>query len=450
MIAVSATVLGQEGASLFLTVVDERGRPIESAAVILRPELQVPVELPPPFFTDADGRILIEGLREGEWQVEVRSQGFMIFSAYVRLQEGLPPAVGFKSKQRTGTFWAPIEVYFEDVDVDFAMGAKGRKALEKEQRRSLKRSGKAAKREGKLEERRAAEAEKAERMAEKRRAQLGRGAEVASLEERPNEVAVIAAAESTPEEAAAPVVSAEPRAATPLEAIAVAAAEPEPDITQPDEIRAPPAESPAPPVVRSPPPPPPLPPAVPDIQAQPFLFRGGACPECKRGEWALVVERRAAVSASSTVVCGEGREEKVEQIIQQVLRPRAGALGSFAGPLIDAHGNGVVAHLGVPIALPAYEEVAADGPCQDFVAILPSAARFVGFRLEAADAAGKGDCFGAEVCSIGEARWIELPQIEHTATLTVIHASFLNESKSRERRGRFIVLFVPPDGWQAP
>ena len=98
----------------------------------------------------------------------------------------------------------------------------------------------------------------------------------------------------------------------------------------------------------------------------------------------------------------------------------------------------------------AYQEVAAGGPCQDFVAILPSEARFVGFRLEAVDADSQGDCFGTEVCSIGEARWVELPQIERTATLTVIHASFLNESKGRERRGRFIVLFVPPAGWQAP
>ena len=189
---------------------------------------------------------------------------------------------------------------------------------------------------------------------------------------------------------------------------------------------------------------------MPNIQAQPFLFRGGACPECKRGEWALVVERLAAVSGSSTAACGQGREERVEQIIDQVLRPKAGALGSFAGPLIDAHGNGVVAHLGATIALQAYEEVAAEGSCQDFVAILPSAVRFVGFRLEAVDADSKGDCFGTDVCSIGEARWIELPQLERTATLTVIHTSFLNESKSRERWGRFIVLFVPPDGWQAP
>ena len=66
IIAVSATVLGQAGASLSLTVLDERGRPIESAAVILRPELQVPGDLPPPFFTDAKGQVLIEGLMEGE------------------------------------------------------------------------------------------------------------------------------------------------------------------------------------------------------------------------------------------------------------------------------------------------------------------------------------------------------------------------------------------------
>jgi len=82
--------------------------------------------------------------------------------------------------------------------------------------------------------------------------------------------------------------------------------------------------------------------------------------------------------------------------------------------------------------------------------VLPQGARFIGFRYEAEDSSGKGDCFGEEPCAIGQARWTTNPRIERTATVTVIHSSFVNESTSVERRARMTIYFQPPRGWRPP
>ena len=44
----------------------------------------------------------------------------------------------------------------------------------------------------------------------------------------------------------------------------------------------------------------------------------------------------------------------------------------------------------------------------------------------------------------------EAEPFERLSDMTVIHTSFLNESTSKTRRGRLIVLFVPARGWTAP
>ena len=463
LVAVGLTVLsagvaiGQQGATLRLAVVDEGGRPIASAAIILRPELQVPVELPPPYFTDRDGHVEIDGLMAGEWQVEVRREGFMIFSAYVRLAAGVPPVVGFKSKQRTGTFWAPLDVIFEDVDVDFAAAQTQRGSLEKKQRKELKRAEKEARQQEKIAQQRARDAEKAEKLAEKRRDQLGRGAEVATLEPSPT-----SRPPSTPVQVAAAVP--EPGNTSSR------STEPEPEVSSPeaDVVGVDVLEQAdvSPPPVPEPPPPEPLPeppveapelsrepapaPSVPSVQARPVLFSGGACPECKRSEWALVVERISGRSAGADESCGSSRQELVEQLVELVLGPGAAELGAYAGPLLDSYGSGIGARLTQEeLSVPAFEELTSkDSPCQSVVAILPIGARFVGFRFEALDESGSGDCFGDGECSIGNARWLENPLIERTQTLTIIHTTFLNESKTRERRARLVVLFVPPADWR--
>jgi hypothetical protein len=133
-----------------------------------------------------------------------------------------------------------------------------------------------------------------------------------------------------------------------------------------------------------------------------------------------------------------------------VLVPSAAA-AAFAGPVSDSYGNGLPAEIAqaVPADLAATLG-ARDGSCQDFVGVLPQGARFIGFRFEAEDGSGRGDCFGEDPCSIGQARWSNNPKIERTTTVTVIHSSFSNESTSVERRARMTLYFQPPRGWRPP
>jgi hypothetical protein len=141
----------------------------------------------------------------------------------------------------------------------------------------------------------------------------------------------------------------------------------------------------------------------------------------------------------------------VKRLAQEVLAPAGAAVASFAGPVADGYGNGLPAAVApnVPADLAAAFGPR-DGACQDFAGVLPQGARFIGFRFEAEDPSGKGDCFGEDPCSIGQARWSNNPRIERTATVTVIHSSFANQSTSAERRARMTLYYQPPRGWRPP
>jgi hypothetical protein len=168
----------------------------------------------------------------------------------------------------------------------------------------------------------------------------------------------------------------------------------------------------------------------------------------------LILEKRAAPSAAGAAgssSCGANRDATVKRLSAEVLGPAGAAVAAFAGPVSDGYGNGlpVATAQSIPADLaPALATNA--GSCQDFIGVLPQGARFIGFRFEAEDASGKGDCFGEDPCAIGQARWSNNPRIERTATVTVVHASFSNESTSVERRGRMTLYFQPPRGWRPP
>ncbi len=436
---------------LAVRVVDEAGRAIESAAVILRPELDRPVELPPPFFTDAAGRVVVEGLAAGNWQVEVRSAGYMIFSAYVKLIDGLPPVVGFTAKQRTGTFWAPLDVSFSGSLISPDVLAASGKSLEKRERKQLKKIQQRTKE----AERRASKQARAESQRSQR---SSRGADVATLAEPTvrtastpssslgQETVLLADASGladVPGPADVPGVA-------DADADASADAEAEADAAEPVPTPEPAASDPPPRV--EPRPSEAVPPTrVPTIDARPVLLHGGSCPECKTGEWALVVERRASPRTGSLSDCGAQRAANVRALVDEVLTPAGQALAGFAGPLLDSYGSGLPAELAAAAEVDSFRSLTeTEGACQDLVAILPSGARFVGFRFEAREGASAGDCFGVSPCSIGEARFTTNPEIVRLATSTIVHTSFANESTTRTRYARLVVLFRPAAGWTPP
>lgn len=441
-------------ASVGVEVVDESGRPIVGAAVVLIPEKATPDAAPPFVFTAADGTAEVQRLAEGEWQVEVRAAGYMIFNGYLKLAADGPPSVGFSSRQRTGTFWQPLEVrFFQPGTGDAPRVAASKQGREEEKRR--RKEARQLRRQEEKAERRAAKREE-------RRLRPSGGAEVAVLEEPPEEPAEAPeepqeptpqppAPQPTPtprpagEEAPPSRPAAEPPPVRVAEAEPVPEPEPRPEAEPVPEPRPEPA---APRDLDAAPDVPP--PAVPSIQERPVLFQGGACPECKPGEWALVVEQKTSPRRGETPeACGESRDQRVARLLRETLEPRADAVADYAGPVADAWRNRLPGAVweSVPAELRSAWE-SAPGACTDLVGVLPRGSRFIGFRYQAADAGGReGDCFGTDPCAIGEARFTSLPEIERTATVTVVHSSFFNASQSRERRATMTLYFRPPADW---
>ena len=158
-------------ASVGIEVRDELGRSIPGAAVVLIRETGSSDSSPPFVFTDEGGQVEVLHLAEGEWQVEVRAAGYMIFNSYLKLSVSAPPVIGFSSRQRTGTFWEPLEVrFFHPGSGDVVLVA-GTKSERKEEKKRRAQSRKLAKQD-----------EKAVKRAEQRRHKKPtRGVDVAVL-----------------------------------------------------------------------------------------------------------------------------------------------------------------------------------------------------------------------------------------------------------------------------
>jgi hypothetical protein len=83
-------------------------------------------------------------------------------------------------------------------------------------------------------------------------------------------------------------------------------------------------------------------------------------------------------------------------------------------------------------------------------AVLPSGARFVGYRYEALDGWGGGDCVADQPCTVGRARWQGHPRVERGPAGTTVIGTFVNHAPDRERRARLTAYFRPASGWQPP
>ena len=467
-------------AGVGVAVRDEGGLPISGAAVVLVPEFGADGAAPPFVFTDGTGRVEVFNLAAGEWTIEIRAAGFMIFNGYLKLEAGTAPSIGFSSRQRTGTFWQPLEVRFFEVGVDEPLMVGVTDNVRKEEK----------KRQAKLRQL-AKQDEKALQRAEKRRQRrTTQGAEVATLrprEEEPTEVASTPpadprAAELAPQRTDSgvtpPVRAVETPEPVPLEPRVTPRRPPVPPLSDPEPPR--PAElEPSvdedrratppvfPPIRRTEATPEPIegtpiqvaevvvpaePAAdvpqrtVPSIQDHPVLFRGGACPECKPGEWSLVIEREATAAATQAA-CGE----ELGDLVAELLSIGFAGAEAFAGPVADMWGNELPRSIWDRTSSSLASSLRPrQGSCQDFVAVLPEGARFIGFRFEAQDDSGRSDCFGEDPCAIGQARWTNNPQVERSGSVTLVHASFANESAARARRGRLTLYFRPLRGWQPP
>ncbi|MYB20640.1 MAG: carboxypeptidase regulatory-like domain-containing protein [Holophagales bacterium] len=412
-----------------VVVTDDAGQPLPGVTVMVLLAEPDRSGGPPPLLTDASGVAEVSGLSAGEWQVELRREGFMIVSSYLRLEDGKRPQVGFTSRQRTGPFWAPMNVGYSSVGGATTTASAGSaRALTRAQRRAERR------------------AEQRERRL--RRENVARIVEPPAPREAPVEEpaqAAVAEAEVEPgEQAPAPVETSAP-VETPAAQPAAVAEQPAPD--PPVEER---------PAVEEPEPAPEPEPEPVAVRLLPnrTLLRAGACPECGPGEWSVASNWPAAPRTAETVACAPDLAERMERVAKIVEASLPADFRVYAGSLAEPTGNDVLRLLPDGVRTEVQELLLSildpERSCQVMGIFLPADARFVGFQYEAADLQSRGSCLPDQPCEIGEAGWRGNPVIHRLEHGTFVYGVFENQSSQRRREGNFKVYFRPPRGWLPP
>ena len=458
-----AAAQGWSGGNGFRVVVtDDAGQPLPGVAVVAFLAETDRSGGPPPLLTDASGVVEVTGLSAGEWQVELRREGFMIVSSYLKLEDGKRPQVGFTSRQRTGPFWAPMNVGYSSLGIDTAaVGAGSARAMSRAQRRAERR---AEQRERRLRR------ENVARVVEPPREDKD-APELAAPpvdEPLPAAVAEVAPPADPPEaetEPAAPadepartaVAEAAPVEEAPDDVVASVPAEPPEAVTEsptPDPL---PEQRPAvEETAREPEPEPELAPEPEPVRLLPnrTLLRAGACPECAPGEWSVSSNWPAAPRTPETVACAADLADRMEQVAGIVEASLPADFRVYAGSLAEPTGNDVLrllpaeARSEILQLLPAV--VDPERSCQVLGIFLPEEARFVGFQYEAADLESRGNCLPEQPCEIGEAFWRGNPAIHRLDNGTFVYGVFENLSSEHRREANFKVYFRPPRGWLPP
>lgn len=478
----------QGTAGLLVSVVDDQGAPLPDVRVALRlgegPEWLTTT-------TEADGRARFEGLAEGEWEVDVRREGFMLFSAFVALETGRKPKVAFSSRQRTGTYWEPLQAVFLPPDVQLTRGmSSGRQSVDQalaEQRRREKQEQEAERRARRAARRgelaRVEEAGPAQepvirdlveptRPTEEPRGRVGQssaqpaapvpspaapaptsGENPLSEEKAGDDGLLVEAGESdrvtvgeTPFAAAQPAERPDPRPDVATTA--------EPTTSEPVAelvTRSPSSEGrPASRSARFEPRDPPR-----RLLVNPNLRPAGACPECAPGEFS-VASRSQAERWQRGAACGTDAADALAELSVDLIGALDAERRAFAGSLRESNGNDLLRLL--PDAL--RDEVAADldrGPdhCVLVGVVLPAGARYVGFRYQVGERSVMAECpdlqpDGAQECQLQDARWLGPPRIVEQDGMRLVLAVFENRSRRSTRLSQLVVYFEPPHGWLPP
>lgn len=403
-------------------VADDAGQPVPEVRVIMRLAEADRSGGPPPMLTNDQGVVEVTGLSAGEWEVELMRQGFMIVNSYLRLQDGKRPQVGFTSSQRTGPFWAPMNVSYSSLGAASSTARAGSaRAMNRAQRR-------------------------AERHAEQRERRLQRDDVARVLEPppaaetpQPESTGVAEQPAPTPEQ----VVVAELPAAEPVPAPVAEQPAPEPGpvaVAEQPAAEPEPEPEPAPVVVR--------------LLANPTLLPAGACPECAAGEWSVSSRWRAEPRTAETTACSGDLAERLERVAGILEQSLPEEFLAYTGALASPEGNDVlrllppetraeVQELLVPVLDP-------ERSCQVIGILLPGDVRFVGFQYEAADLGARGGCLPEQPCDIGDAQWRGNPVIHRHDLGTFVYGVFENLSADTRREANLKVYFRPPRGWLPP
>lgn len=424
---------GEQGFRVLVT--DDAGQPVPEVTVALRLAEAGRSGGPPSLLTNESGVVEVTGLSAGEWQVELRRQGFMIVNCYLRLESGKPPEVGFTSSQRTGPFWAPMKVGYSSLGAVTAPARAGSaRAVGRAQRRAERR-----------------EAQREKRL---RSGGVARVVEQPAPDPPASEPSRLPADEPVPAPAPTPadVAAVEERPPDVVEAPAPAA----PAVTAEHSTEEQPSDDRRTAVEPEPEPEPAPEPEPVEVGMLPnrTLLRAGACPECAPGEWSVSSSWPAEARTAETTACGADLAERMERAAGIVERLLPADFRAYTGALAAPDGNDVLRllpqtvraelqELLIPILDPARS-------CQVVGILLPADARFVGFQYEAADLGSRGGCLPEQPCEVGDARWRGNPTIHRHDHGTLVYGVFENLSPDRKREANLKVYFRPPRGWLPP
>ena len=446
------------GASgLVVSVVNDDGAPLPDVRVAVRlgegPEWLTST-------TEADGRARFEGLAEGEWEVDVRREGFMLFNAFVAIEPGRKPKVAFSSRQRTGTYWEPLQAVFLPTDVELTRGmASGRQSVDQalaEQRRRDRRE--------EAQERRARRAAERGDLARVEESGPVREPVIRDLVEPVAKAEDESAADQEPLAATTEAPSPRPAPASPRAPLETdesrAVEEPASTTSEPSVAErpvAPPAVSRAAEPTSDPSRTARFAPREPPrrLLANPNLRPAGACPECAPGEFS-VASRAQAERWERGDVCGTDALASLEELAVDVVGALDPERRAFAGSLRESNGNDALRLL--PDALrDELVQVLDDPPdsCAAVGVVLPAGARYVGFRYQVGERSIMAECpdiqpDGSQICQLEEARWLGPPRLVERDGVRLVLAMFENRSRRSTRLPQLVVYFEPGRGWLPP
>ena len=447
----------QGRAAVAMQVTNRSGEPVPGAEVALQYAGVQPPQGPAAVTTDGEGRVALGGLAEGEWRMAVSHPDYMVYTATIELRADKAAKSKFAAQVSTMTARAPLKVEFTK-----SRGAVPARPAPQQTARRVEPP---------------AQPPSAPAPAPRPAPATPPPAAAAPTPSAPPAAATPPAPSTTPPAQPAPerpAPAAPPAAAAPAPSPAPVTpppAQPAPVTQAPPQqvpapatprqvptpqpapppaappVAAPPVERPAPPVPapQAPPPPAATAPAPLPIPRSNVQTAGtGGCPECRTGERAVSVEQVAApAGGAGSAGCPPDLAAKVRDAVRGLTPTTAAA--SYAGGLTDAGADGMAALFG-PAGSAALADalgrwVGAGTACQVLAVVLPPGGRFVGYRYEAWDGNGGGDCLAGQDCPAGRARFADHAVVEKAGGASVVWAIFENQASDRQRHARLTAYF---------
>ena len=181
-------------------------------------------------------------------------------------------------------------------------------------------------------------------------------------------------------------------------------------------------------------------------------YRDGSCSECRTGEWAVQVNQAVA---GGRVACPVEANQAARDSSDSLGNSVQLELSGFIGPAADGSNIEALAAAEPDISQAYRQQLASylggTSNCQLVSVVLPKSVRFAGFRYEAFDGSGGGECAPDRGCLLAGARWLASPVVQRGFSATVVWGIFENTAEGEPRFASLTVYFRPPSSsWQPP